>query len=134
MDQDVRWWQRFTNFRWALENLEKAAIQDSYNDLERQGLIKGFELCHELAWKTLQDVLRERGYDGIAGPKPAIRQAFLDGLISDGDLWGQLHEARNLAAHTYDLERAILLEGEIKAKYLSAFQQLRARLEGIKDQ
>ena len=131
MDQDVRWKQRFANYRKALENLEKASIQDSYNELERQGFIKDFELCHELAWKTLQDLLRERGYDDIAGPKPVMRQAFFDGLISDGELWGALHEARNLAAHTYDLERAILLEKEIKAQFLAAFRQLRTRLEGL---
>jgi nucleotidyltransferase substrate binding protein (TIGR01987 family) len=131
MDQDVRWRQRFANFCRALENLERASIQDSYNELERQGYIKGFELCHELAWKTIQDVLRERGYEGISGPKPVIRQAFIDGLITDGELWATIHEARNLAAHTYDLERAVLLEREIKTRFLAAFQQLRTRLDGL---
>ena len=83
---DVRWVQRFSNYRKAVTNLDAALRQEFYNDLELQGLIKGFELCYELAWKTLQDLLRERGYADIAGPKPAIRQAFLDGLVNNGEI------------------------------------------------
>jgi nucleotidyltransferase substrate binding protein (TIGR01987 family) len=84
---DARWMQRFSNYRKAVANLEAALCQESYNDLELQGFIKGFELCHELAWKTLQDLLHERGYADVAGPKPVIRQAFKDGLLSDGNVW-----------------------------------------------
>jgi nucleotidyltransferase substrate binding protein (TIGR01987 family) len=126
---DVRWMQRFSNYRRAVTNLDAALRQESYNDLELQGLIKGFELCYELAWKTLQDLLRERGYDDLAGPKPAIRQAFKDGLIGDGETWQAIHEARNLAAHTYDLDQARRLAAEIRNSYARAFRELRDRLE-----
>jgi nucleotidyltransferase substrate binding protein (TIGR01987 family) len=125
---DVRWMQRLANYRRAVANLEAALRQDSYNDLELQGLIKGFELCYELAWKTLQDFLRQRGYADIAGPKPAIRQAFKDGLIDHGDVWQAIHEARNLAAHTYDLDQARRLASEIRGSYAPAFRMLEDRL------
>lgn len=127
--EDVRWMQRFSNYRKAVGNLEAALRQESYSDLELQGLIKGFELCYELAWKTLQDLLRERGYADVVGPKPVLRQAFKDGLMSDGAVWQALHEARNLAAHTYDLDQARRLASEIRVSYAPAFKELRDLLQ-----
>jgi len=34
--------------------------------MEEQGLIKSFEYTYELAWKTLQDLLKEKGYIDIS--------------------------------------------------------------------
>ena len=82
-----------------------------------------------MAWKTLQDLLRERGYTDIAGPKPAIRQAFKDGLVNDGDIWQAIHAARNLAAHMYDLDQAQRLASEIRNSYARAFRELRDHLQ-----
>jgi nucleotidyltransferase substrate binding protein (TIGR01987 family) len=128
---DIRWIQRFANYRKSLDNLEEALQSRSYNKLELQGLIKGFELCYELAWKTLQDLLRERGYEEIAGPKPVIRQAFKDGLLRDGEVWNAIHEARNLASHINDLDLARQMEPKIRGGFADAFRALRARLEEI---
>ena len=62
-------------------------------------------------------------------PSPAIRQAFKDGLIGDGEIWQAIHEARNLAAHTYDLDQARRLAAEIRSSYARAFRELRDRLQ-----
>lgn len=113
-DEDVRWKQRFTNFRSSVSNLREALETEEPNKLERQGIIKAFELCYELAWKTLQDYLREIGYVDVAGPKPVIRHAFEAGLISDGELWAQMHRARNESTHVYNQEKAQELEEEIR--------------------
>lgn len=128
---DIRWQQRLSNYRRAVHNLEQALEQASYNDLERQGLIKGFELCYELAWKTLQDLLQARGYVDTTGPKPVIRQAFRDGLVNDGEQWMDLLEARNLAAHVYDEARARDLETRIRGRFASVFRELLDKLEGV---
>lgn len=127
-NEDIRWVQRFSNYRKALANLERAVAQGEYNELERQGLIKAFEICYELAWKTLQDVLRFRGHEEIAGPKPVLRMAFSDGLIADGQLWADLHEARNLASHVYDLARAESLELKIRNDFIVALRELETKL------
>jgi len=132
MDRDIRWEQRFENFRKSLSNLERACTQESYNELELQGLVKAFELSYELAWKTLQDLFKERGYENILGPKPVIRQAFSDGLIADGELWSALHEARNLASHVYDQERAALLSDDVKRRFLPALQGLSRNLDSVR--
>jgi len=63
-DKDIRWTQRFSNYRKALAKLSAAVVNedvDSYSDLEKEGLVKRFEYTYELAWKTLQDFLREKG-------------------------------------------------------------------------
>ncbi len=49
--------------------------------LEEEGLIQRFEYTFELAWKCLQDLLAERGYANVRGPRPVIEQAFQDGII-----------------------------------------------------
>ena len=61
---DIRWIQRFDNFKRAFAQLSQAAAladQRSLSDLERQGLIQAFEFTHELAWNTLKDFLNARG-------------------------------------------------------------------------
>lgn len=63
---DVRWKQRFANFRKALFQLKLILTKDSLNSIEEQGLIHTFEYTFELAWNTIKDyyefqVFREAG-------------------------------------------------------------------------
>ena len=63
-NKDIRWRQRFENFRKAFAQLSSAAAltqQRDLTDLEQQGLIQAFEFTHELAWNTLKDFLESRG-------------------------------------------------------------------------
>jgi len=52
MEKDIRWIQRFSNFRKAFGKLnevaEIVAIND-LSDLEKEGLIQRFEYTHELS-------------------------------------------------------------------------------------
>ena len=80
---DVRWRQRFENFRKALTQLSSAAALTKQRDLtklEQQGLIQAFEFSHELAWNTVKDFLESRGASNIFGSKDATREAFAAGL------------------------------------------------------
>lgn len=52
--------------------------------MEEQGLIKAFEYTYKLGWKTLQDLLKEKGYSDVIRPKPVIEQSFQDGYITNG--------------------------------------------------
>ena len=128
-DEEVRWKQRFVNFRTSVADLREALRTEEPNKLERLGIIRIFELCYELAWKTLQDYLREIGYVDVAGPKPVIRHAFEAGLIGDGELWAQMHRARNESTHVYNPEKAQELEAEIREGFAEPLSRLAADLE-----
>ncbi len=127
--QDIRWQQRFNNFTKALSQLSKFVQKEDLNEMEEQGLIKAFEYTYELAWKTLQDLLREKGYEGIAGPKPVIEQAFQDGYISNGKGWVNMHISRNLASHTYNEETAEEIIVAIINEYHTLLNELHTRLQ-----
>jgi nucleotidyltransferase substrate binding protein (TIGR01987 family) len=73
---DVRWRQRFQNYRQALSRLSDAVAlsrQRPLSDLEQQGLIQAFEFTHELGWNVLKDYLEEQGVAGIIGSRNATR-------------------------------------------------------------
>ncbi|MCP9916316.1 nucleotidyltransferase substrate binding protein [Cyanobium sp. ATX 6F1] len=114
---DIRWQQRFGNFRQALARLREAvelSQQRSLSDLERQGLIKAFEFTHELSWKTLKDFLVSRGVSDLFGSRDTTREAFAQGLINDGEIWMEMIRHRNLSAHTYD--EATVLKSLLQAE------------------
>ncbi len=125
---DIRWKQRYSNYQKALSQLERFVQNDELNEMEEQGLIKAFEYTFELAWKTLQDFLKEKGYVGIVGPRPVIEQSFQDGYISDGTGWLRMLTARNLSSHTYDEETAKEIIGGIKSVFIILLKDLKIRL------
>jgi len=69
---DVRWKQRLENFDKAFTQLEKFVAHENLNEMELQGLIKAFEFTYELAWKTMLDLLKFKGYSDILKPRPVI--------------------------------------------------------------
>jgi nucleotidyltransferase substrate binding protein (TIGR01987 family) len=105
MDEDIRWKQRFQNYRKALSYLTEAVgLSSSHglSDMEQLSLIKAFELSFELAWNVMKDYLSMKGITGIIGSRDAIRQAFKAELITEGEIWMDMIDSRNLASHTYD--------------------------------
>ncbi|MFN3408690.1 MAG: nucleotidyltransferase substrate binding protein [Limisphaerales bacterium] len=101
---DIRWMQRFQNYRLALARLSAAVAlsrQRALSELEEQGLIQAFEFTHELAWNVLKDYLEAQGLVGLIGSKNATREAFKNGLLEDGEAWMDMIKARNLTSHTY---------------------------------
>ena len=126
--QDIRWVQRFENYKKAFSQLERFIQKGKLNEFEAQGLIKAFEYTYELSWKVLQDLLKEKGYTDIAGPRPVIQQSFQDGYIEEGDAWMKMLKNRNLTTHTYDEETATEIVQEIKTIYFKLFKDLAAKL------
>ena len=82
---DVRWQQRFSNYRRALEQLEGFFEPPTLNEREQQGLIKVFEYTFDLAWNTLRDLLRSQGNADLLGSRDTLREAFRLGLVADGE-------------------------------------------------
>ena len=124
MEMDIRWKQRLQNYKKALATIKNAVAltkERELSDLEKQGLIKGFEFTFEMAWNVMKDYLEEQGINGIIGSKGAVRQAFNKGLVEDGQVWMDMIKDRNLASHTYDEETAKELITVIIEKYYNEF-------------
>ncbi len=131
---DIRWIQRFNNYKKAMSQLEAAVILMEERDLsllEKQGTIQAFEFTHELAWKTMKDFLNERGNSEIYGSKDSARQAFQYGLIEDGDTWLQMVKSRNLTSHTYNEKTSEDIIHLIRTDYFKAFKQFEEKMESI---
>ncbi|WP_295461058.1 HI0074 family nucleotidyltransferase substrate-binding subunit, partial [uncultured Thiodictyon sp.] len=87
---DIRWQQRFANYRRAFQQLREAvelAAERPLSRLEQQGLIKTFEFTQELSWNVMKDYFEYQGNTDITGSRDAIREAFRRGLVTDGDTW-----------------------------------------------
>ncbi|MGM0622013.1 MAG: nucleotidyltransferase substrate binding protein [Bacteroidota bacterium] len=132
-NKDIRWQQRLINLKKAFSQLERFITRKELNEMEEQGLIKAFEYTYELSWKTLQDLLKEKGYTDIAGPRPVIEQSFQDGYITDGKGWMQMHQSRNLTSHTYDEDTAEEIIEEIRNRYFDLLKKLIIRLYEERD-
>lgn len=90
------------NFELALSKLNTFIQQGIVDELDRAGLIQGFEFTFEQAWKALQKRGRTEGIT-IASPKQAFEWAMEQGWIpsTDEQLWLDMLKDRNLTSHTY---------------------------------
>lgn len=131
-NKDIRWEQRFVNYKKALSQLQKFINKGELSELEEQGLVKAFEYTYELAWTTLKDFLEYRGQTDIYGSRDAIRKAFQLNLIDDGENWMDMLKSRNKTSHTYNKETAEEICQAVKDIYYSLFQQLELRLDRLK--
>ncbi len=132
--QDVRWKQRFSNYLKALQTLTSAvelAATRELTPLEQQGLIQGFEFTHELAWNVLKDYLEHQGIAGLVGSRDAVREAFSNGLVTEGDVWMDMIRARNLSSHTYRQETAKALADTILQQYYPAFISMKLKFDQL---
>ncbi len=128
MRDDIRWIQRFNNFKKALKQLDDAVEiveQRALSPLEEQGVIQAFEYNYELAWKTLKDFYEYQGEKGIQGSRDAIWIAFQRGLIEDGDLWLAMAQSHILTSHTYNEEITEKILEDIFERYHDAFHILK---------
>lgn len=132
MTEDIRWEQRFSNFNKALNKLSQAvalAGKEELSELEVEGLIQRFEYTYELAWKTLQDLIKQQGLTDINGPGQVLTQAFQMGLINNAESWRRLKKSRELTSHTYDSETAQIIAEAIINEYFELFKFLQEKLE-----
>ena len=128
---DVRWKQRFQNFRRAFGLLREALTSknlDEYSDLEREGIIQRFEYTFELGWKTFKDylefndvllteatprkVIKECAATNIFGEAAIVPEVFMDMMLE-----------RNALSHTYDFERFKQVVVRIKERYLPELEK-----------
>lgn len=124
--------KKYDNFCKALANLnEGSKLEEPYTVVEQTGIAGLFGICFEQAWKLMKEVLEEHGRfeEKIGSPRAIIKIAYQCGMVSDGEGWLELLESRNLLAHTYSEEQALLVIRRIKSDYLALFEGLKTELE-----
>ncbi|MDA3899730.1 MAG: nucleotidyltransferase substrate binding protein [Spirochaetes bacterium] len=131
MNDDIRWLQRFENYKKVLLNLNMAvdlAGKRELSDLEKQGVIQSFEFTYEFAWNVLKDYYEAKGEVGIQGSVDAFRLAFNRGLVSMGEVLLNTVKSRRLSSHSYNEEVAEEIFNLIVGSYIHAFNELQACL------
>lgn len=134
--KDIRWQQRFSNYKKALNQLRKFIEKNELSELselEQQGLVKAFEYTFELAWNTLKDFMEYQGQTDIFGSRDTVRKSFQLGLIEEGETWMDMIASRNKTSHTYNEETAQEISRAVINNYYPLFIKLDARLENLSD-
>lgn len=134
-NKDIRWMQRFDNYRKALRLLGQAVVivsqrvneDEAVEDLLKEGLIQRFEYTHELAWKVMKDYAEYQGYTDIRGSRDAFRKAFEMEIITD-KRWMESIADRNLTSHNYDDETAEAIYEAVVNVYYPLFVQLESTM------
>jgi len=139
MTEDIRWIQRFDNFKHSLKQLDNAMIliaERDLSELEKQGVIQAFEYNYELAWNIIKDFFEYQGGEGvlgIIGSRDAFKLAFKRGLIVNGNTWMEMIKSRQLTSHTYNEDLSIKVLEDIVAKYYPEFVALKETLNQYLD-
>lgn len=88
-------------------NLAKAnkalsqAARLSPTQINKDASIQRFEFTFELCWKTMQEYIKDQGFD-CKSPKSCVRKAAALDLIKNPENWLEFLQSRNLIAHTYN--------------------------------
>jgi nucleotidyltransferase substrate binding protein (TIGR01987 family) len=146
--KDIRWEQRFSNYRKALakfrsavriirdfdEDEREASNQDEellngVEQLQKEGLIQRFEYTHELAWNVMKDYSEYQGNTNVKGSRDATREAFKMQLITDGETWMDMIETRNDTSHTYNEEITEEIFLKIVNSYFPLFTAFENKME-----
>lgn len=136
--QNIRWQQRFANYRKALVKLTQAVEllskqtggETVVDELLQEGLIQRFEYTHELAWKVMKDYAEYQGYTDVRGSRDAIRKALEMNLIDD-KRWMETIEDRNLTVHNYDNEIASEIYNNIMNVYAPLFIAFEHKMQSL---
>ncbi len=101
-NKEIRWKQRFVNFKKAFLQLKSAINRvDELDDLAKEGMVQRFEYTYELAWKTIKDFIESKG-EAEKYQKDVLKKAFQLDIIDNGEIWLEMLSKRNLMAHTYN--------------------------------
>ncbi|QOY37002.1 HI0074 family nucleotidyltransferase substrate-binding subunit [Anaerobacillus isosaccharinicus] len=114
----------------AIKKLNESLSRDpSLDDIVIDATIQRFEFTYELSWKLMKVYLTYNGSLEVTSPRRAIKEAFKDGIIHQGEKWLKMLEDRNRTSHTYDEEIALEIYQNIKNEYINLFNSLLAEMK-----
>lgn len=113
--------ERIENFNRAFaifNDAVNAFNQNKENILTHMALVQSYEVCFELGWKVLKDYLAENGIL-VYLPKQVIKEAFNKNVISNGQIWIDMLDARNATSHEYKMDKINLILEKISSSYFN---------------
>ncbi|SMM98931.1 nucleotidyltransferase substrate binding protein, HI0074 family [uncultured Candidatus Thioglobus sp.] len=93
------------NFRQSIVNLDEVLLENK-TAIVRDSAIKRYEICYELSWKSIQELLKNEGLEICNSPKNCFKDAFKLGLIENEEAFADMAQNRNLTTHTYNEDLA----------------------------
>lgn len=114
-------------FHNAVERLAEVLAKPK-DEFMRDSSIKRFELCYDLAWKSLKSYLEEYLKIKCSSPKACFREAYTKGVIQYEQKWLKIADDRNDSTHQYKEAIADALYERLP-QYLKLFQQLERKLK-----
>jgi nucleotidyltransferase substrate binding protein (TIGR01987 family) len=130
--ESLRWKHRFENYTKVLTRLQEALVaisKEPDNHLYEMATIQAFEFTIELGWKLLKDYLTFQGVTEVSLPRDMVRQAFQAQILTDGQAWIDMLEARNKTSHTYDDVQAVKIIQKIQQDFYPALIQVQNYLQ-----
>ena len=128
-----RLFERIENFNKTLNIFNKCcnAYNKNKNDeVAQMALIQSFEICCELAWKVLKDYLKTKGIITTT-PKDTIKKAFKSEIISNGQIWIDMINDRNISSHEYNSDIITLIFDKILSEYFGELNNFSLWLGGL---
>lgn len=120
--------QKFDNFKNCFDILKKSEKAKALADeIYRTGVIGQFGVVFELAWKTLQELMRLHGIEeSVNGsPREILRAGFKYGFLDDESVWLQMLKDRNSATHIYDEDAVNAVLNRIYTSYITLFESFK---------
>lgn len=103
----------------------KEVLNSDKTEISRDSAIKRFELCFDLAWKTIKEYTKTKGVECYS-PVDCFKSAFQLKLIEHNEKWLEMVKDRNFSAHVYKKERAEELYSRLP-DYLKMFKKLSSK-------
>jgi nucleotidyltransferase substrate binding protein (TIGR01987 family) len=113
----------------ALDRLSEGAAE-ARDELDRDGVIRRFEFCFELLWKTLKIYLEDRGTEARS-PKDSLKAAFGQGWIIEEDGFLDMLADRNKTSHIYSREESHKIYDRITRQHIPLIKALAQRLRTL---
>jgi len=114
------------DFGRAIARLGEVLILEK-NPIHRDSAIKRFELCFDLAWKSIKIYAKNEGIE-CSSPRECFKTGFQLGLIDYDEKWLAIIDDRNLTAHLYKEEHAEQVYSRLSA-YLELFKNLLGKIK-----
>ncbi|MFW6132133.1 MAG: HI0074 family nucleotidyltransferase substrate-binding subunit [Candidatus Aminicenantaceae bacterium] len=102
------------------------ALKMEKSEIIRDSAIKRFELCFDLAWKSIKSYANREGLECLS-PRSCLKTAFQLKLIPYDENWLKMLNDRNLTVHIYKEKYAEHVYSRLP-QYVDMFKQLAKKL------